>query len=282
MSSQIQVWDFRANADYYDKDTLMKFLHKLAKKFVFQLERGDGGYLHWQGRMSLWKVKRKPELMKLMQGMEMNVPNYLAPTTGEEHKKQAFYCLKEDTRMEGPFSDKDVAAYIPIQYRNLTLYPYQQAIVDSRETFDFRVVDCVIDRSGNVGKSTVASVADLMHGCIDLPPVNDGEKVIQSLCDILISKDCRKPGIVFFDMPRAASKEKLGGLYTAIEQIKKGKVWDTRNSYKEWWFDSPRVWVFTNEWPRMEYLSGDRWRFWQIVDRELVPLRPPGDTPLWA
>lgn len=271
-TGQIQVWDFRANEDYYTHGLLLQHLHKLGKKFTFQLEEGGTtGYRHWQGRISLWKVKRESELKKLWRGTELPLPNYLKPTVSSEHKKEAFYCMKEDTRVEGPWTDKDKAAYIPIQYRNLELWPYQQTIVDSKGVQDWRVVDCVIDPSGNNGKSTVASIADLMHGCIDLPPVNDGDKVIQSLCDILIAKQERSPGIVFFDLPRSVNKEKLGGMFTAIEQIKKGKVYDPRHSYKEWWFDSPRVWVFTNAKPDLNLLSIDRWRFWTIDDKELVP-----------
>jgi hypothetical protein len=75
------------------------------------------------------------------------------------------------------------------------------------------VVDLVIDEEGNNGKSTVASIADLKYKCIDLPPINDGEKTIQLLCDILFAKDERVPGIVFFDMPRAINKENLYGMY---------------------------------------------------------------------
>lgn len=84
----------------YDPETLIGFLKKLAKKWTFQLESGSTtGYEHYQGRMSLWKVKRGSELKKLMDGMGMPVPNYCQPTTTEEHKKEAFYAVKEDTRI---------------------------------------------------------------------------------------------------------------------------------------------------------------------------------------
>jgi hypothetical protein len=99
-----------------------------------------------------------------------------------------------------------------------------------------------------------------------MPTVSDGKELIQSMCNILTAKDCRIPGLVFFDMPRSQPKDKLRGLFAAIEQIKKGKVYDMRNSYKEWWFDSPRIWVFTNEKPQSSYLSLDRWQYWKIND----------------
>lgn len=277
---RIVVWEFRSNHDHFeDSEVMISFLHRIAKKFVFQLEKGEEtGYVHWQGRMSLWKPKRKPELVKLMKGMDMPVPNYLQPTTDKEHANVAFYVMKEQTRVSGPWSNKDRAQYVPRQYRNKFLYPYQQKILDSRLAFDERGVDCIIDTSGCNGKSTIASIADLMHGAIDMPPVNDGERLIASLCDILIAKECRAPGVVFFDLPRSLRQDRLHSLYVAIEQIKKGKVWDMRHSYKEWWFDSPRIWVFTNTLPDLAMLTRDRWRFWKIVgtddDRDLELMQP--------
>lgn len=270
-NQMVYVWEFRANADDWSWRELSTLCHKIGKKWVFQLEQGEkSGYKHWQGRVSLFKKKRKSELMAQLQGLGAPVPQYLQPTTTEEHLKAAFYCMKDDTRLEGPYKNTDVPAYVPRQYRNMKLRPWQQDLIDSKDVFDDRKVDCIIDPIGNQGKSTVASIADLHHKCIDMPTTNDGEKLIQSLCDILIAKDCRVPGICLFDMPRAQSKDKLGGLYAGIEQIKKGKVWDSRHQYKEWWFDSPRIWVFTNEPPNTGLLSRDRWRFWKIEKQQLL------------
>jgi len=102
---------------------------------------------------------------------------------------------------------------------------------------------------------------------------------VASVCDILMAKQMRDPKCIFIDLPRAMDKKHLRGLFTAIEQIKKGKVFDTRYSYKEWWFDSPQVWVFTNIPPKTHYLSADRWNLYQIVNGALadfVPVVPVG------
>ena len=108
---------------------------------------------------------------------------------------------------------------------------------------------------------------------MNLPPVNDSEKLIYSVCDILTAKQERDPKIVFVDMPRAMDKQKLGGMYTAIEQIKKGKVYDLRYTYKEWWFNAPQVWVFGNMEPDLRLvMSMDRWKIWTINEEmELMP-----------
>jgi len=112
----------------------------------------------------------------------------------------------------------------------------------------------------------------LRHKAIKLPAHNDGVKLVQSACNQLMSRDIRSPTHVFVDLPRAMGKEKLGGLFGAIEQIKNGHVYDERNHYEEYWFDSPRVWVFTNDEPDLSWLSADRWRLWEIDEKkELVP-----------
>ncbi len=276
MTSPISVWEFRANFEDQNVEGLKNTMKSIAKKWCFQHEKGDGGYEHWQGRFSLMKKRRKTELMKLLEGMDIPIFNYLEPTISAESQKTAFYVMKQDTRIEGPWTDEQKEVYIPRQYREIELWPWQQSILDSADKFDFRGVDCIVDRNGNIGKTTVASIAELYGKGIDMPPINDHEKLIASLCDILMAKSERTPGIVFVDLPRAFDKRNLASYYVAIEQIKKGKVYDLRYSYKEWWFDSPRVWVFTNVDPDTELLSRDRWRFWTVekTEKTLSPYEP--------
>jgi hypothetical protein len=133
-------------------------------------------------------------------------------------------------------------------------------------SFDSRNINLVYDKRGNQGKSTIAALCELYGNGLDLPPVNDAEKLVQSLCDICISKNLRNPSPVFIDMPRAMDKSRLHGIYTAIEQIKKGKLYDVRHSYRDWWIDSPQLWVFTNIEPDLELLSRDRWIVWTVDD----------------
>lgn len=272
------VYDFRANETTYDIDELKQWLKNNCKKWVFQKEKGDSGYIHWQGRFSLIKKRKKFDLLKLF--TDIQAPNYLEPTTTEEHRKTAFYCLKEDTRLEGPFKDTDIdvkPAYIPVQYRNVKLYEWQQYIINDTKQLDFRTINMIYDPKGNNGKSTLASIAELIHGCVDLPPINDFKELIALLCNICMDRDLRTIPAVFIDMPRALRKDQLYGMYSAIEQIKKGKLYDMRYHYKSWWIDSPAVWVFSNTLPDMEYLSLDRWKIWQIKNNKLVPF--PDEDP---
>ncbi|WP_445772263.1 hypothetical protein, partial [Rheinheimera sp.] len=52
------------------------------------------------------------------------------------------------------------------------------------------------------------------------------------------------------------------------EQIKKGKLYDTRYKYQEYWIDSPQIWVFSNIEPDLSMLSLDRWRIWTINEQQ--------------
>lgn len=273
------VWEFRCNQDYFTLDDLKTFLSFNCKRYCFQLEQGDSGYIHWQGRLSLIKKRTKDALMKLITEQRYKVFNYLEPTTNKEHQKTAFYSMKIDTRLEGPYMDTDPKpenVYIPIQYRDIKLYPWQQQILDDAKKKDFRTINMIYDKRGNRGKSTLASIAELLHNAIDMPPLNDFKELIALLCNICMDKELRNPSLVFIDMPRAMRKDQLFGMYSAIEQIKKGKLYDIRYHYKQWWIDSPSVWVFSNIEPDMELLSADRWKIWNITDdHKLIPYKKP-------
>lgn len=273
----LAVWDFTLSKLDREIEDIRPELNSLFKKWVCQEEKGDSGYLHFQGRGSLWKRRRLNEVLSIIKMSEIK-ELHISPTVTENMVGEPFYCLKADTRVAGPFRQDDPEArYIPRQYRGMldSLYPYQQKIFDSATDFDSRSINFIYDPCGAKGKSTIASLCALYGRGIQIPAVNDAEKLIASVCDILRSKDDRTPGVIFVDMPRAMDKRHLSGVYTAIEEIKKGFVYDLRYSYKEWWFDSPAVWVFANIPPDLSLLSRDRWRLWTISeDKDLDPYDP--------
>lgn len=266
-NNPISVVDFTLSFDSCgERETLIKWLKSYAKKWVFQLELSDTGYKHFQGKMSLIKKRRIQE-----------IPNELRlhfSISSSNAKNDWTYASKADTRIEGPWSSDDEEIYIPRQFRGLMdkLYPYQKQIVKSLEEFDSRKVNYIFCVSGNNGKSTIASLCELHFGAIDLPPCNDFKEIIAATCDEIYGKT-RNPKGVFFDLPRSMDKSRLYGIYSAMEQIKKGKVFDLRYKYKKWWFDSPAVWVFSNMPPDIKQMSMDRWNLWMINEsKELVTL----------
>lgn len=272
---QMAVFDF--TMPHMDLNDFVQRIRGLFKKWTFQREQGDTGYDHFQGRGSLIKKRRLGEAKSLVQSSELPGMR-LSVTSKENLTGEPFYCLKRDTRTEGPWDDRTWKdpPYIPIQYRGLEnrLYPYQKAILDSKDIPDYRKIDVLIDLDGNHGKSTIATLGRLHHGGLELPCIPDHKELIQLVCNQLRDSRNRHPGIVLCDMPRAVTTDakRMAPYMIAIEMIKKGYAFDCRNHFKDWDFDSPRVWLFVNRFDPQVLcqLSQDRWRFWTLnVDLEL-------------
>jgi hypothetical protein len=279
----VYVWDFTyfgpkgcPNEEFPSPEDFINSLRPIFKKWIFQKEEcPTTKKFHFQGRGSLFKKKRFQELCSLLnqcvlRGMDVS------ESSSNSRDGENFYTVKADSRVAGPWDDKSYRPppYIPRQFRGKleTLYPWQKTVLDSRLEFTDRVVDIIIDPKGRSGKSTVASLGRLHYDAIDLPPIGDHKELLQIVCDVLMAREQREPGLVFVDCPRSIDQKKLAPYFIAIEQIKKGFVCDTRYHYKEWNFDSPRVWVFVNHEIDTTYLSNDRWKLWGISPAgQLVP-----------
>ena len=262
-------YDFRQNEEDVSQNTIRTVLKGIAKKWVFQLEKGKGGYKHWQGRMSLIERIRKPGLMKLLKDNDWPVPHYLEPTTTTEKKKGSFnYVLKIPTRIDGPWRDDEEPPFIPKQYKLEKLRKWQESIRNSLTMWDNRKINVIIDEEGNKGKTTCAHYCKLHLGGVVIPAMNDSDKLIQAACCILRGMKQRKSCLMFIDMPRAMNQKKCGQMYTAIETLKGGWSYDWRNHWKEWYMDSPIIWVFTNTEPELSYITKDRWALWKINKKQ--------------
>lgn len=262
MNIQLYRYDFTLVAGIITNEDITTALNTYCKKWVFQYEEGITGYLHYQGRISLTDKLRLNELI------DTKILPSQAHWSRTQTKTKGFdYVMKEDTRILGPWKDTDKPKYIPRQYRGKmnTLRPFQKHIIDSAYTFDERTINVIISPNGNIGKSVISSLCELFKKGIDLPPCNDAEKLIQSCCNICMKKNTRNPSPIFIDLPRSFNQDNMNGIFTAIEQIKKGKLYDIRYNYTEWWIDSPQIWVFTNnEEIDTDMLSKDRWKIWNV------------------
>lgn len=272
MSNPCSQYEFRHSAEgehACTREQIIDTLKKIAKKWIFQLEKSHEGYVHWQGSFSLIKKSRKNTLLELLRTNTLVQFMHMAPIC---HAGTAFaYVTKLDTRVEGPWKDTDFHdVYIPRQYRNIELREWQQMVYQKHFEFTYRGVNYVYDAGGNNGKTTIAALMALMHGAIFLPPINDAQQLMQSVCDILSATENRTPGTIFIDLPRCASKERLNGIFSAIETIKTGYSYDVRNHFRQWWFDSPQVWVFSNDKCPTNNMSTDRWIHWEFRDGNLV------------
>ena len=244
-------------------NSIITGLRDKCKKYTFQLERGEGGYLHYQGRFSLKKKVRIEQMIKYQPWV--NHCHY-SVTSSASHRTNE-YVMKEDTRVAGPWEGpNDNTTCIPSQVQNITLRPWQQRILDMSQIYSPRKINIIYDNKGNIGKS-ILSMYMRCHGFARLIPgtIQDAKDICQLVCCMPVSK------CYIIDMPRAIPKIKLNGMYAAIESIKNGHVYDLRYRYSERIFNPPNVFVFTNELPDPAMLSPDRWDVWEVVEDMLYP-----------
>lgn len=244
------------------KNDIIDYMKLYCKKWGFQEEEcPTTGTLHYQCRISLKERSRKiPVCEKFHCGN-------IKPTSKDNSSGVAFYAYitKEDTRVNGPWTDKDEEIYIPRQIREINeLYSWQEFIVSTANNWDKRTINYVYNTSGNVGKSTLVGYCRAYKIGRFLPPVNDAKDLLRMVCDLPTSK------MYLFDLPRAMNKERLYGFWTAIETIKDGYAYDDRYKFQEKVFDCPIIWIFGNTLPDIELLSRDRWKIWDIKDQTLV------------
>lgn len=259
------VWDFTIGDAFTSIDELTGLLKKHCKKWAFQKEQGsNSGYNHYQGRLSLQTKMRLKQVKDLFAIKEAHWS-----VTSTENRDNCFYVTKEDTRVEGPWTDKDEVVYIPRQIRGITLLPWQQSIVDSASDWDTRHINIIVDDRGSIGKTTVKTYVRAHKIGRFIPFVNDYKDMMR------IVMDCPKVPLYIIDIPRAIQKDKLFQFYAGIETLKDGYAFDDRYHFKDELFDCPVIWVFTNVRPQTTLLSADRWKFWQVQGNCLEALAAP-------
>lgn len=262
----ISNYDFTISESLISIEDLKTFLKDYCKKWCFQLEQGEEtGYKHYQGRISLKVKERKTGVIKkFVKGAHISI-------TSTENIDNDFYVTKSDSRIMGPWSDRD--KYIPRSIRKITkLYPWQETMKKMSQDLDnLRYVDIVVDETGNIGKSTITKFLCVYGYASLIPCINEAKDIMR------IVMDKPKCNCYIMDMPRCMKKEKLIGIFSAVETVKNGYCYDDRYNFKEEWFDEPNFFIFTNQYPNKNYLSTDRWRLWNVIDNELVKVNFPED-----
>lgn len=163
----------------------------------------------------------------------------------------------------GPWTNEDEKEppYIPRQVREMgPLKPWQQEVVRLSKEWDTRSIYVIVDKQGGIGKSTLAAYMDV-HGLgLEIPFANDYRDIMRMVMD-MPSSNC-----YIIDMPRALKKEKLYQMWSAIESVKNGYVFDDRYTFKRKRFDCPQIFVYTNTEPDISLLSRDRWKILTVKD----------------
>lgn len=277
-TGKLACWEATINANTFEREDVLEVLKLIAKKWEYQLERGSKtGFLHYQAGFSLVKKARKDEVLELVEKVVgEKVSGWSMRPMSNNGSKTWDYSSKLATRVEGPWKDTDKEpSYIPRHVRGMELRPWQKEVKAMCEEYNDRVINLLYCPKGGIGKSMIIDYLDC-HGIAEsVPPLNDAKDIMQLVCCVVenCGGSAKAPKAFTFDLPRAMKKDKLWGLYSAIEQIKDGRAYDLRYTYKKHRFDRPQIWVFTNTEPTINMLSADRWRIWEVCDNKLE-LRP--------
>lgn len=259
----ITIWDdISANE-------VRKILNEFCKKYCFQQEKGEKNEgIHFQGRVSLKQKKRESEAIKMF---SKNLSKFHVSVTSNENKDNDFYVLKEEGRIDGPFTDLN-EQFIPKDVEEMkTLRPFQKKIADLGTEYDKRTVHIIYDPDGNNGKTSIVRWMMCYKDAAEIPFCNEFRDVMRMGYDMGPKK------IYFIDMPRALPKNKMEQFFAAIEKLKSGYAYDDRNHFKYRLFDRPQIFVFTNVMPDLSLLSKDMWKIWTIQNQDLVPYKNPID-----
>ena len=280
-SESFNADEFEKNESGYISDEIISNKSENDNYSSSEDEESDG-YIHYQGRFSLMKKKRKVELLTLLRENNFYLQKAHFSPTQTNTMGNMLYVMKVDTRIEGPWCDTDEKPLaIPYSLRDIILWDFQQEILDrSMYCRSNRTINAVYCPDGNSGKTTVAFYAKchkIMNALI-IPPIMDN---FLDLNQAVLSQCYNKkeqPELLFLDIPRALPKNKMNQVLAFCEQAK-AYVFDTRYKYTELVFlKSPEIWIFVNTkiWDNRNLLSNDRWKVWTIKNRELFLYKKNG------
>jgi hypothetical protein len=248
---------------YEDWEALHRKLDGWCNKFCFQLEKSDSGYLHWQVRLNL--IKKKSLSVVLAQVAASVGGRWSITSTGVHQNPKSFcYVMKEDTRVDGPWTEEiklDPPAVMTRQLKDFLkivedgrMHPWQKQMLEELKKLDDRFVNHIYDVKGHSGKSIFCEYLSYLKMSHELPMLKD----MQDLMGFAFSFST-KPAYVI-DMPRGLDKRKLAEFYSGVECLKNGFIFDKRFCGRMKRFDRPQICTFGNALPDVLLLSQDRWK----------------------
>jgi len=238
------VYDSEGKSEPIEPEVLHTILKEHCKEFYFQLERGENGYMHYQGCLSL-KVKHRLSETKNIIGFNTV---HLEPVRNWHASKN--YCKKFESRVGGPWDHSSV--FIKI-IQDLNWWQLEVMLTLKGEP-DLRKIYWIWDIEGNKGKSSFCKYCAVKLGATVL---NNG-----SFADIAFSLP-DVPRIVIFDLPRTIEGRVN---YSAIEATKNGLIFSGKYESKTKLFNAPHIVVFANFGPDRTQMSDDRWEIINLDD----------------
>lgn len=259
------------NWEEWDVDAVKKLFRDWFKRWAFQIECGKNtSMFHIQARLSV-KTKNSTvnavkEILKRIWDEE-GTSHYVRPTV-EKNLGNMLYVMKTDTRVLGPWTDKDSTGYVQIRFRNPVLRPWQTRLLalihEQKEARNDRNIIMVYEDTGNVGKSFFKGYAKSKLGAKIIPAtMADGNDMVRCLAG-QVYEGSHEVHIVLLDVPRATHAKHWFSLARELDTIKQGFLYDERHSWKKVTIEPPVVVCFMNDKPPTGCMSSDVFIYFDI------------------
>lgn len=207
-------------------------------RYAYAVERGAGGYLHYQCKADFAMPEK--DILLMFQMLHVHVEISRSDAFDYIFKSGCYFC----SWME-PCPDWTPAQWV------LTQYFLSEGDND-------RSVCCVVDQTGNTGKTYYSRALEDMCIAVRVPQI-PADKV----SGFLISQP--KYGVYVFDLTKVTGRKTkfVEELMCQIEELKNGEIADWRYNGKRWRYglgSTVKVLVLCNREPDHSYLSADRWK----------------------
>lgn len=203
-------------------------------KWVYAVEKGKKGYKHIQGRFQTSKPFE--EIKKQLPGAHIEE----ASNTWEYERKGGKYLTSDDT-----------PEIIKLRFGKLR--KAQNYALRCLESTNDREVVVWVDLSGNSGKTWLtAHLWETGQACYVPPTLGTPKEIIQ-----WVHSAYNHEPYIIIDIPRSWKWNEA--LYTAIETVKDGLVYDPRYSARMKNIRGVKILCMTNSEPKLDKLSEDRW-----------------------
>lgn len=272
-------WQDEKGYHQHDTKSVHNVIKDISKHYAFQVEKGtESKLLHYQIAVDLKDKKRRTTLFNILKSKWSNIKLEQITMTsicGMKGRQCFSYCTKEDTRVEGPWTDKqDPTALIKdvqevIDRPDFKFYPWQEEMFNIMKAPSHRRVVCIVDHGGHCGKTFFKDYCFSRKLAFPSPvSCKMGDATAFILSAGLIDWGC-----FLFDIPRAIYPlvSKNPEFWCNIEQIKNGMFTDIR--YKGQYAQAPRrpcVVLFMNSEPPKSMLTSDMWDLRMIgLDKKL-------------
>lgn len=251
-------WVFTWN-DYTNEDIEYLKTTLSTHQYLFGEEIAPStGMKHLQGVVRFQNARSFDSVKKLLKKSHIELcKNWMASLN---------YCSKDGqtfTNIERKIKKEPLKNKLLKKYESITWKDWQKKIIDICETEpDDRKINWIYDPIGANGKSYLAKYIYLKYDAI----IGDGKKqdVFNQILIWMEKNKEESPKIIVLDIPRHNMEYFNYGL---IEKIKDGLIYSGKYEGGCCAFESPHIFIFSNEKPDLHKFTQDRWNVIQISEQ---------------